>query len=124
MPKTCTLEEVLLVPISNAQPVAILCRGELLWPAKTLPPSASEICTRCGTELQFILQLTPALMHFIEEAVQWLEGSSAEDSPVPDWEWATVAVFGCRICMKASGNGKKLETGTSYEELSIAIFNE
>lgn len=94
--------------------VAPPCRGSLIWPSKVLPGAASDSCPKCGSAMRFVFQLMPALMPMLLEAAQWLGHDSEEHTAVPDWDWTTIAVFGCeKFCMKRD-----------VQELAIAIASE
>ena len=97
--------------------------GAVLWPAVSRP--APEPCGACGGPRAFELQLMGPLVHFLEEAGEWLrEGPQGSQvaAPPPSWCWATVAVYSCAgSCVDASSS-----PGSPYDvaEEWVAVIND
>jgi pre-rRNA-processing protein TSR4 len=69
---------------------------KFIWPTKTPPPSTS--CDRCGTTRVCELQLTPALLRDVEDALSMHKGDKsrlASEEDLLGWDWQTVCVFAC-----------------------------
>lgn len=67
-----------------------------VWPTKT-PPKPSR-CERCQRALVCELQLTPALIRDVEDALTMHRGDRsrlASDEDLLSWDWQTVCVFTC-----------------------------
>ena len=67
-----------------------------VWPTKT-PPKPSR-CERCQRALACELQLTPALIRDVEDALTMHRGDRsrlASDEDLLSWDWQTVCVFTC-----------------------------
>ena len=69
---------------------------KFIWPTKTPPPSTS--CDRCGATRVCELQLTPALLRDVEDALSMHKGDKsrlASEDDLLGWDWQTVCVFTC-----------------------------
>ena len=67
-----------------------------VWPTKT-PPKPSR-CERCQRALVCELQLTPALLRDVEDALSMHRGDRSRLASHEDllaWDWQTVCVFTC-----------------------------
>jgi pre-rRNA-processing protein TSR4 len=70
--------------------------AKCIWPTKTPPPPTS--CERCGATRVCELQLTPALLRDVEDALSMHKGDSsrlASEDDLLGWDWHTVCVFTC-----------------------------
>lgn len=98
----------------------------MLWPHAELPCLQSK-CPHCQAEVVFELQLMPALMPMLSDAVAMLPGDAsvaasmcaAAQAVWPEWEWLTVAVFTCSQSCRPAGACQHLleeQVAVAYEE--------
>ena len=89
--------------------------GCVLWPQAELP-SLQATCQRCQGAVRFELQLMPALMPMLSDAVAMLSEDSTVTSSMCapaqaawlEWEWLTVAVFTCSVSCRPAGSRHQL----------------
>ena len=69
---------------------------KVLWPTRTPPKPTS--CEMCGAERVCEIQLTPALLTDVEDALAMYKGDRkllANEDDLLAWDWQTVCVFTC-----------------------------